>query len=154
MMGAIEFDLRVADPAWQVLAGVESVCARALEAGQAVCRGPGGRVELLLTSDDMMQQLNRDWRGKDAPTDVLSFPAGEMAAGFLGDIALGHGVCLRDATAFRRDLPDHLAHLVIHGLLHLHGYDHIEDTQAEQMQALEREALAMLGLADPYSSNN
>jgi probable rRNA maturation factor len=153
-MSGLEFDLRITDPAWQVIAGVEGLCGRALQAGQAVCNRAGGRVEILLTGDDMMQRLNRDWRGKDAPTDVLSFPAGEMAAGFLGDLALGHGVCSRDATALGRDLPDHISHLVIHGLLHLHGYDHMEDTQAEQMQALEREALAILGLADPYLENN
>ena len=109
---------------------------------------------VLLSGDEEMQALNRDWRGKDRATDVLSFPGDAMAPGFLGDIALGHGVCVRDAHALGRDLSAHLAHLLVHGLLHLYGHDHIEDTEAAEMQALEREALATLGLPDPYSVNN
>lgn len=153
-MSDIELDLRVADPQWNGLSDLEGLCARALAAGQGVACGAGGEVAVLLTGDEEMQALNRDWRGKDRATDVLSFPGDAMAPGFLGDIALGHGVCVRDAHALGRDLSAHLAHLLVHGLLHLYGHDHIEDTEAAEMQALEREALATLGLPDPYSVNN
>lgn len=149
-MSAIELDLRIAESAWHEIGDGERLCRRALEAGRAAAGGAGGALALLLTGDAQMQALNRDWRGRDKPTDVLSFPADDMAAGFLGDIALGHGVCARDAAAHDRDLPAHLAHLVIHGLLHLYGYDHMDDTEAARMQALESEALARLGLPDPY----
>lgn len=150
-MDEVVLDLRIADPRWRAIGDLETACRCALSAGQAVARGPGGEVAVLLTDDDDMQALNRDWRGKDRPTDVLSFPAGPAPAGFLGDIALGYGVCSCDAAQLDRALRSHLLHLLIHGLLHIYGYDHIEDTQAAKMHEVEREALASLGLPDPYS---
>ena len=107
---------------------------------------------ILFTGDQVMQALNRDWRGKDKPTDVLSFPADEMAAGFLGDLALGYGVCAKDAESLGRDFSAHITHLLIHGLLHLIGHDHESDEDADRMEALESKALARLGLPDPYST--
>lgn len=149
-MDEVEIDLRIADPQWEAIADLEDVCRCALAAGRAAAGGRGGEVAVLLSDDGDMQALNRDWRGKDRPTDVLSFPADNVHAGFLGDIALGYGICARDAARMDRAFRSHLIHLLVHGLLHLYGYDHIEDTQAVEMQALERQALASLGLPDPY----
>ncbi len=112
-----------------------------------------GTVSLLLTDDEAMQALNKTWRGKDKPTDVLSFPADEVDRPFLGDIALGYETCLYDASQNAIPLHQHLSHLLIHGYLHLLGHDHQTETQAEKMEALEVEALALLGWPDPYLKN-
>lgn len=147
----IELDLRVAAEAWgEAIAELEQVCVRALEAG-AEAGGLSGQVSVLLTDDAEIQTLNRDWRGKDKPTDVLSFEADEMDKPFLGDIAVSIGVSSKDAETRGIELAQHLSHLLIHGLLHLAGYDHIEDTDAVKMEALEVQALASLGWPDPYS---
>ena len=147
----IELDLRVAAEAWgEAIAELEQVCAQALEAG-AEAGGLSGQVSVLLTDDGEIQTLNRDWRGKDKPTDVLSFEADEMDKPFLGDIAVSLGVSSKDAEVRGIELGQHLSHLLIHGLLHLAGYDHIEDTDAAKMEALEVQALASLGWPDPYS---
>lgn len=116
---------------------------------------PAGDYELtiLLTDDEEMRRLNRDWRRKDAPTNVLSFPARNdlSGPGLLGDIALGYETLSEEARAGGIALPDHVAHLVVHGVLHLLGFDHDDDRDAERMEALERQALAALGIADPYA---
>jgi probable rRNA maturation factor len=113
-------------------------------------------VVILLTDDDRQRELNRRFRDKDAPTNVLSFPAPAHAPGgggdSLGDIALAFGVCEGEARAQRKTLADHLRHLVIHGVLHLMGHDHEEDAAAETMEALERRLLAGMGVADPYAA--
>lgn len=148
---ALIMDLRVEDAAWQSLPELEQCCQGALD---AVWDGSGrgqAQVDVLLAGDKMLHELNNQWRGKDRPTDVLSFPADENPAQFLGDIAIAHGVAQRDADASDKALGDHLAHLLIHGLLHLLGHDHINDADAEIMETLERTALAKLGIADPYS---
>lgn len=152
-MSAPTADIRIEDEAWSVLADPEALAARALEAGAAEAgHTSGGEVAILLTGDSVMQALNRDWRGKDKPTDVLSFPADAMDPGFLGDLALGHGVCARDAESLGRDFGAHITHLVIHGFLHLIGHDHETEAEATVMEGLETKALARLGLPDPYST--
>ena len=115
-----------------------------------------------LTSDSEVQALNSTWRGKDKPTNVLSFPQlepeelGAIAADgpelMLGDLVLGHGVCAREAEEKAISLEDHAAHLVVHGTLHLLGYDHGDDAAAEGMEKREVRALARLGIADPYAA--
>lgn len=116
---------------------------------------------VLFTSDTDVHALNAEWRGKDKPTNVLSFPMLERAdlldlteegpPEMLGDIALAHETCAREAEEKGIHIADHAAHLIVHGLLHLAGYDHeISDEDAEAMEALETKALAVLGLADPY----
>jgi len=105
---------------------------------------------LLLCDDAMMAELNQTWRSKTGPTDVLSFPSGPVPKGLLGDISIGYGVAARDAQTGQKTLDQHLSHLLIHGLLHLVGYDHIDDTMAAEMEALEVSALASLGWPDPY----
>ena len=148
---SVTLDLRIEEKGWtRLVDDIETVCQSALASAHAVT-DISGEVALLLTDDAEMHQLNRDWRGKDKPTDVLSFPADPMEAPFLGDIAIGLGVSRTDAAS--RDVPmrAHLSHLLIHGYLHLLGHDHMEDTEAREMEALETRALASLGIPDPYS---
>lgn len=118
-------------------------------------RKPGGNenagpVVILLTDDETVRGLNARFRGQDKPTNVLSFPAPEGPGAPLGDIALAFGVCAAEARNQGKPLADHLRHLVIHGVLHLMGWDHETDDEAEAMEALERGLLAALGVADPY----
>ena len=149
---SVTLDLRIETAGWtDAIPQIEQLCRVALEAGRQIA-GTGGEIALLLTDDQQMHQLNRDWRGKDKPTDVLSFPAGELDAPFLGDIAVGFETASHDATARKITLGDHLTHLLIHGYLHLLGHDHMEDTEAREMEDLEIRALATLGIADPYSA--
>ena len=142
--------MQVTAPAWEAaIPDIEVLCRKALETASRMV-GHDGEISLLLTSDEEMHALNREWRAKDKPTDVLSFPADPIEAPFLGDIAVGYGISASDAAEKSISLGDHLCHLLIHGYLHLIGHDHIEDTQAEEMEALEVRALALLGLPDPY----
>jgi probable rRNA maturation factor len=119
-------------------------------------------IAVRLTSDDEVQALNRQYRGKDKPTNVLSFPMvqpdlldavtqgsddGEV---LLGDIVLAHGICVGEAAAEGKSVADHATHLIVHGTLHLLGHDHGDEAEAEVMEELERAALATLGIADPY----
>ncbi|MEL7108523.1 MAG: rRNA maturation RNase YbeY [Pseudomonadota bacterium] len=147
----IELELRIAESAWsQAITDINTICQNALNAG-AHQGAATGEVSVLLTSDAEIQTLNRDWRGKDKPTDVLSFPADPIDRPFLGDIAVAIGVAQSDAQTRGLTLSQHLSHLLIHGVLHLLGHDHIDDTEAAEMEALEIAALASLGWPDPYS---
>jgi len=147
----IELDLRIADAAWDTaIANITDICGAALNAG-ATQTSAKGEVSVLLTNDAEIQALNRDWRGKDKPTDVLSFPASPVDAPFLGDIAVSLGVTRTDADSRGIALDQHLSHLLIHGLMHLLGHDHKDDTEAAEMEALEIAALASLGWPDPYT---
>ncbi len=112
-------------------------------------------VSVKFTSDDEVRALNAAWRGKDRPTNVLSFPmadeGGLASAQLLGDIVLAHGICAAEAAAKNVGVETHAAHLVVHGALHLLGYDHeTGDAEAEEMEQTERRALASIGIADPY----
>ena len=113
-----------------------------------------------LTSDDKVHALNAEWRGKDKPTNVLSFPMAEedeLVAStspgpelMLGDIILARGVCAAEAAGKGVPLESHAAHLMVHGTLHLLGYDHMDDDSAADMEAREVRALARMGIGDPY----
>ena len=120
---------------------------------------------VLFTSDEEVHSLNREWRAKDKPTNVLSFPmlerdvllalASEGPPEMLGDVALAHETCAREAVVKGIPLDHHAAHLIVHGLLHLAGYDHeISDTKAEEMEEMETKALALMGVADPYGDRD
>lgn len=147
---SIELDMRVAEAGWTgAVGGLKQVCQRALNAGFET-GAVAGEVSLLLTDDTEIQALNRDWREQDKPTDVLSFASTPEDRPFLGDIAVSLGVGARDAAAKAIGLDQHLSHLLIHGYLHLIGHDHIDATEAEEMEALEIAALASLGWPDPY----
>ncbi len=103
---------------------------------------------------DESQALNRDYRGKDRPTNVLSFPFENppgLALPLLGDLVICHHVVAEEAQAQGKRLPHHYAHMVVHGTLHLLGHDHLEESEAEAMEQLEREILAGFAIADPYA---
>ena len=108
---------------------------------------------LLLADDATLHDLNRRFRKIDKATNVLSFPSA-AGDGFLGDIAIAFDTCRREADAQGLAFRDHVAHLIVHGLLHLAGYDHEEDEEAERMERLETEILAQLGVADPYADGD
>lgn len=110
-------------------------------------------VAVLLTRADGMRDLNARFRGQDKPTDVLSFPADDESGAFLGDLALCPEVIAGDAVTLTRDLVHHLTHILLHGVLHLLGFDHEAEDDAAEMEGLECELLASIGLPDPYSAN-
>jgi len=143
-------DIRIDDPAWEHLPDIEALCQKAVDAAELDNMGEA-HIDLLLTNDEAITKLNTDWRGKAKPTDVLSFPADENPENFLGDIAIAYGITSKDAETYGKTLANHVSHLLIHGYLHLCGHDHIQDDEAEIMENLEREALASLGVSDPYS---
>lgn len=132
----------------------------AVHAGVAASRHPGlsdSEISVLFTSDEEVRALNHAWRGKNKATNVLSFPMAEPAeladAPMLGDIVLAHGICAAEAADKGVAVEAHAAHLVVHGTLHLLGYDHeTSEADAEMMEEAERLALASIGVADPYYS--
>ena len=132
------------------LADVEAVVERAAGAALGAVEGD---VVVLLTDDAAVRDLNARFRDRDRPTNVLSFPAPESAAPHLGDIVLAYGVCAAEAETQGKTLADHLSHLVVHGVLHLLGRDHVDDAEAEEMEAEERDILARIGVADPYAGD-
>ena len=145
--------LLVDDPGWRRRRGLE---ARLLKAARAALRAAGFRgksaMTLLLSSDRKLKQLNRDFRGHNKPTNVLSFPAPDGASGYRGDVAIAYGVTGREAKAAGKAFADYAAHLVVHGVLHLAGYDHGTVRQAKIMEPLEIKILERLGIADPYKA--
>jgi probable rRNA maturation factor len=144
-------DVEVEAPAWsEALPDAEALVLAAADATLASEGAVGEGVTLLLTDDETIRDLNRRFRAQDKPTNVLSFPAPQNPERFLGDIALAYGVCAREAEEQGKPLGHHLQHLVAHGVLHLLGYDHMSDAQAEEMEGLERAVLAGLGIPDPY----
>jgi len=145
----IEVDVEA--QAWsEALPDVEPLVMRAAIAALGAA---AGTVAILLTDDDTVRDLNARFRGKDRPTNVLSFPAAPMPGAELpplGDIVLAFETCASEAATQGKTLADHLTHLVVHGVLHLLGRDHQDDAEAEAMEAEERSILAGLGIADPY----
>jgi len=148
----ITTDLIVEETGWETVPDLAALCDRAFAAAATV-EPANGTVSLLLADDEALHQLNRDFRGKDKPTDVLSFPAHEMDRPLLGDIAVALGVSARDAEAQGISLADHLTHLLVHGYLHLLGHDHEVEAEAALMEGLEIKALASLGIPNPYGND-
>ncbi len=161
----LEIEIEAAWPQaidWEALAtrAVTALCRVAPELANARLSA-----SLLLSDDAEVHVLNHEWRGKDKPTNVLSFPmlerdellalAPEGPPELLGDIALALETCAREAADKGVPLEHHAAHLVVHGLLHLAGHDHVEsDEDAAAMEALEIKALALMGVADPYGDRD
>jgi probable rRNA maturation factor len=148
----------VEDAGWNAIPALEELTRRAAEAAFAAAgvEPEGFDTSILFAGDETVKDLNARWRGKDTATNVLSFPAPEgvsVPAGEaipLGDIALAFGVVAREAAEQGKALPDHATHLIIHGLLHLLGYDHESEDEAGEMEGLETEILKGLGIPDPY----
>ena len=146
-------DVEVEDASWTGALPDAEMLARgaalaALDAEGAAHEG----VTILLTDDAAVRELNARFRGKDAVTNVLSFPAPPYPERHLGDVALAFGVCAREAAEQGKAFSDHLQHLTVHGVLHLLGYDHIGDDEAEAMEGLEVAVLAGLGIPNPYAA--
>jgi probable rRNA maturation factor len=133
----------------------ETAVLAALKASKAKVKG-AAELSIVLTDDAEQRELNRDWRGKDAPTNVLSFPQIEPfgpVVGILGDIILARETLEREAVDLDKPFEEHFTHLVVHGFLHILGYDHIEDEEALVMEGLETQILAGLGISDPYAED-
>jgi probable rRNA maturation factor len=148
---------------WDELARSAATAAIAESAFPQLAEGPRAvEISLRLAGDEEVQLLNAQWRGKDKATNVLSFPMAEAAhleaaaSGgpelMLGDIIMAHGVCGREAEEKAIPIDQHAAHLMVHGTLHLLGYDHGDETQAADMEAREVRALARIGISDPYAA--
>ena len=154
-------DLAVEDDRWEAaIPDLEMLVTRAVEAALAAApETPEGpfEVSVLLADDATVQDLNRTWRDKDKPTNVLSFPAPPQprhagAAMPLGDVVLAYETLVRESAEQSKPLQNHLAHLLVHGTLHCLGQDHeIGEAEADVMEALEVAALATLGIPDPYA---
>ena len=152
-------DIEVEHPAWvTTLPDVEAlVRAAALAALYGRLPAPDDEaagVTILLADDAAVLELNGQFRGQAAATNVLSFPAAANPEGHLGDIALAFETCLEEAGVQGKSLSHHLQHLTVHGVLHLLGHDHISDDEAEVMEDLERKVLAGLGVPDPYEARD
>jgi len=157
---SIDLALSIEDEGWSALLDAEMLVERAIRAALAHT-APNlarGEISLVLSSDAEVQILNRQWRDKDKPTNVLSFPGeddlrdipDDAPPPMIGDIILAWGVVSAEATEQHKPLAHHVQHLVVHGVLHLLGFDHEDDAEADEMEALEREILAGLGVPDPY----
>lgn len=144
-----------------VRAEIERAIAGAVEVGRFDLP-PYAELSVVLTDDAHIRELNRTWRGKDKATNVLSFPAGEQHEAeisddyadpplLLGDIVVARQTLVREAEEETKSIADHFTHLLVHGFAHLMGYDHEDDAEAEEMEALEADILAHLGIANPYA---
>ncbi|HKY94605.1 MAG TPA: rRNA maturation RNase YbeY [Kiloniellales bacterium] len=162
-------DILIEAPAWlRALPEAERVVERAARATFAIATLPDDgawECAVLLADDSRLQELNRRFRGQDKPTNVLSFPADPREPDYAnevqmepaedqplpyGDVAIAYGTTAAEAAEQGKTLADHLSHLVVHGLLHLIGHDHETAAEAERMEALERQILWEIGIADPY----
>jgi probable rRNA maturation factor len=151
--GKLKIDVLVDSDRWKDPAKVRATVRRAVGAAAATASTTGTEVAIVLTDDSAVRQLNRLWRGIDAATNVLSFPTKRKIADeppHLGDIVLAYETIAREASAEHKPLAHHVAHLVVHGFLHLLGYDHEKDADAETMEQTERKILRRLHIPDPY----
>ena len=150
-------DVAIETEAWRDLDEPAELAATVI--GQTIAQSgvriaDGAEVSIVLCDDAFIAELNRKWRRIDAPTNVLAFPSGGPVAStpVLGDIVIAFETTAKEAADSGKPLRAHVAHLMAHGFLHLIGYDHIADAEAETMEALERAVLARLGITDPYSA--
>ncbi|UJW84412.1 rRNA maturation RNase YbeY [Devosia sp. SL43] len=143
------------DDAWpeNLDARAEAAVLAALKLAKPKIKG-AAELSILLTNDEEQHELNKQWRGKDSSTNVLSFPQIEPfgpVIGILGDITLARETLEREAVEQGVSFEAHFTHLVVHGFLHILGYDHLDDEEANQMESLETSILATLGIDDPYA---
>ena len=156
-------DVMIAQASWtRALPSAPALCRRAARAAwthgasaRLKRRGAAAEMAVMLTSDAAIRKLNAAYRKKDKPTNVLSFPAGDAPLGtpgglILGDVVIAYGTVAKEAKEDRKSLKDHLSHMVVHGVLHLLGYDHETTPDAVTMERLETKILSALGIADPY----
>jgi probable rRNA maturation factor len=151
-------DVRIESPLWDAQPLAEKTVRKSVVAAAAALSTAGGEVSIVLTDDSAIRSLNRDWRGIDKPTNVLSFPVSGPAGGedtwLLGDVVIAFETLEQECADGNRDFLHHLAHLAVHGFLHLNGYDHETDAQAEAMEGLESRIMARLNMPDPYRAHD
>jgi probable rRNA maturation factor len=149
----VALDVLVQSPLWDKEPDAAETVERAIAAAAAEIAAPPSEVAVMLTDDETIRALNRDWRKIDKPTNVLSFPAPrtpDIGVPHLGDIVVAYETLAREAADEGKLFSQHLAHLTVHGFLHLMGYDHQSDSDADAMERLETTILARLGVPDPY----
>ncbi len=155
---ALAVDILIESEAWRMLPEAADIVQRAIAATSKVgVHRRNAELSVLLCDDKTIARLNGRWRGQEKPTNVLSFPALVQGAARdekipLGDIAIAYETVAREAEESGKTVSNHLSHLVVHGFLHLLGYDHHMDDEAERMECLERDILARIGVADPYAA--
>ena len=151
-------EIVVESPLWKAQRSAKTVLRQAIAAAAAIVPATAGELAIVLTDDAAIRTLNRTWRAKDEPTNVLSFPAPSSpsrgAPPLLGDIVIAYETTAREAAAEHKPFRHYLAHLAVHGFLHLAGYDHEADEEAEAMEKMEIDALARLELPNPYIARN
>jgi probable rRNA maturation factor len=148
----LKIDVIVESDRWKERAGIRPIIRRAVAEAAAALSTAGAELAIVLTDDSAVRLLNRAWRGVDAATNVLSFPTDHPAGEppLIGDIVLAYETIAREARTERKPFAHHVAHLAVHGFLHLLGYDHAHRKEAEGMERLERDVLRRLKIPDPY----
>ena len=156
--GALPIDIQIASMLWNGQPSAEQTVRDAIAAAAAALPKTSGEVSVVLTDDAAIRALNRDWRGIDKSTNVLSFPASKTKAGdgnaMLGDIVIAYETLVQQCDDENRAFLHHLSHLTVHGFLHLIGYDHQNDAEADEMEGLETKIMASLKMPDPYLARN
>jgi probable rRNA maturation factor len=153
----LAIDVLVQSRQWQREPQAAAIVRKAIRAAASAASTPHAELAIVLLDDSAIHALNRDWRGHDAPTNVLSFPAKQIRrarrspATPLGDIVIAYQTTAKEARAEGKPFKHHLAHLAVHGFLHLVGHDHEKNRDAKRMEALETKILAGLGVPDPYA---
>lgn len=166
-MPKLDIQIAVEAEGWAPETELESLAGKVLETAAEYLRNeekqpfPAMPVEvsLVFSNDEQVRAVNAEWRGQDRPTNVLSFPAFPLVPGgkpgpMLGDIIIARETVEREAVDLEKSFTDHLTHLMVHGFLHLFGYDHMDGEEAERMESLETRILAALGLSDPYAGHD
>ena len=167
MMPKLDIQIAIETEGWAQEAELESLAGKVLETAAEYLRSEEKQpfpampieVSLVFSNDEQVRAVNAEWRGQDKPTNVLSFPAFPLVPGgkpgpMLGDIILARETVEREAGELEKSFTDHLTHLMVHGFLHLFGYDHMDGEEAERMESLETRILASLGLSDPYAGQD
>jgi probable rRNA maturation factor len=153
---SFSIDISAEAEGWARIPDLEGFVRRAAEAAMRDNDAPPSEISVVLSDDEHLRELNKHHRGMDKPTNVLSFPAARIKAPagaprILGDVVLAYETVQREAAEESKPIENHLSHLVVHGVLHLLGYDHEDEEEAEMMEARERQILAKLGIPDPYA---
>jgi probable rRNA maturation factor len=153
---ALHLDIVVSSPLWKSVRGLRPTLRRAVAAAAAQVRLGEAELAIVLTDDAAIRTLNRRWRKRDRPTNVLSFPAPSAPSGaagrsLVGDVVIAYETTAREAAAQGKPLKNHVSHLAVHGFLHLLGHDHESEEEAQEMEGLERAILSTLGIPDPFA---
>jgi probable rRNA maturation factor len=153
----VQIEVIVRSARWRKRPTAKTIVKKAVLAAADAVSTPPAELAIVLGDDSAIRALNRDWRDKNAPTNVLSFPAAAAgktrpASPYIGDIVIAYQTVAREAVAEGKPFSHHLAHLAIHGFLHLLGYDHENDRDAQKMERLERKILKRMAIPDPYAA--